>query len=235
MLADNIFVIDFETTGVDTKTCQPLELAVLRSDGMAVVQLIKPTIPIPPEASAVHHIVEADVAGMPSWELVKENFSRLIQMVPEPVLAAHNASYEQGVLGEFVPVRWVCTYKCALVVWPDAPGHKNEVLRYWLKLPGIGRSLHQMAHSAYHDVCVTQLLLMKLLEHKSLQELIDISSKPAQLPYIPIGKHYGLKWSDASVPASYLEWLVSTKDMREDVKFCAQAELDRRRGKRATT
>jgi hypothetical protein len=25
---------------------------------------------------------------------------------------------------------WICTYKCALRVWPDLDGHSNQELRY---------------------------------------------------------------------------------------------------------
>jgi hypothetical protein len=44
---------------------------------------------------------------------------------------------------------------------------------------------------------------------------------------MPMGKHFGAPWSE--VPSGYLVWVTQQADMREDVKFCAKEELERRR------
>src|SRR3972149_5984466 len=58
----NIACIDFETTGPDPKTCEPVELAVVRFEGGEVVSrystLIEPDAAIPPEATAIHGITD---------------------------------------------------------------------------------------------------------------------------------------------------------------------------------
>jgi len=47
---------------------------------------------------------------------------------------AHNAAFEQNFFAaqgiELDP--WICTYKCALRVWPELDGHTHEELRYAL-------------------------------------------------------------------------------------------------------
>lgn len=227
MLPSFVFTIDFETTGIDPATCEVLEIGIVPASGPYIVSFIQPTKPIPPEASAVNHITQQDVEGAPEWGAMKNAFANLILTFETPVLVAHNADYERAVLGDFPEVDWICTYKCALRVWPEAPSHKNEVLRYWLGLPCLGRRYPQNSHSALHDAEVTQQILVKLLEKASLQQLIEWTKEPAMLPRIPFGMHFGKAWSD--VPADYLQWILKQKDMREDVVHCAKKELERRR------
>ena len=172
---EGIYTIDFENTGVDPKTCEPVEVAVFNPTHQDnnCSWFIKPNNPIPPETSAVHHITDADVESAPSWVEVRStlahNFTTNGQKLP--ILVAHNAEYEKSILlrnpegcADFPPVIWICTYKCALRVWPDAPAHRNEVLRYWLKLgTDRGRYAHQQPHSALHDCRVTYAILTALL------------------------------------------------------------------------
>lgn len=228
-------LLDFETTGVDPLTAKPVEMALLNAeDEKFWTVLINPECDIPAETSAVHHITNEDVAASLKWPMVKDALAEAVTSHGQLfVIVAHNAEYEKGVLGDFIPVLWVCTYKCALRVWPDAPNHKNETLRYHLKLgTDRGRSAHQQTHSALHDCRVTRLILIELLKHATLDQLIEWTDQPAQLPYIPMGKFYGKKWNDPAVDVGYLNWLIGTKDMREDVKHCARTELDRRRKQR---
>ena len=57
--------IDIETTGTDPAKDAALEIAsvdLLREGGIANSQesLIRPPIPVPPESSAIHHLIDAD-------------------------------------------------------------------------------------------------------------------------------------------------------------------------------
>lgn len=229
----NCYTIDFETTDVDPKKCEAVEFACVSGAG-SFSFFIKPNNPIPPETSAIHHITDADVAHADSWDAHKRSLSNYFTTspgAPLPILVAHNAEYERTILGDFVPVLWICTYKCALRIWPEAPAHKNEVLRYWLGLgDDRGRNANQHPHSALHDAKVTYLLLQELLKHATLQQLIEWTELPAKLPYMPMGKHYKQKWEE--IPGPYLQWCINTADMREDVKYCCAEELRRRKGVR---
>lgn len=235
---DNVFTIDFETTGVDPKTCEPIELAIFHPQTHEISWFIKPENPIPPETSAVHHIIDSDVQLAPSWKIVRDGFAEMMRTDEGqrlPILVAHNAEYEKTILqrnpegcDDFPPVIWICTYKCALRVWPNAPGHKNEVLRYYLELgEDRGRYAHQQPHSALHDARVTYSLLTELLQHATIEQLVEWSELPAKLPFMPMGKHYKQTWD--TVPAPYLIWCIKQADMREDVKYNAQEELNRRK------
>lgn len=64
--------LDTETTGLDPKTTRIVEIAIVDDDGRTLLNtLLDPGIPIPPEASAIHGITDAQVVGMPRiWELL---------------------------------------------------------------------------------------------------------------------------------------------------------------------
>lgn len=240
MNLNNVFTIDFETTGIDAKTCHPVEVAVAHTS-FTWASLIKPPIPIPAETSAVHHICDEDVVNAGVWPDIRTAMIDVLKRglsandARLPILVAHNAAYEKDIISntpagcaDFPPVIWICTYKCALRVWPDAPAHKNEVLRYFLRLgTNRGRQGHQQPHSALHDTLVTRDLLLELLKHATIEQLVEWTELPAKLPYVPFGKHYKKPWSE--VDSGYLIWVGKQADMREDVKFCAAEELKRRR------
>jgi exodeoxyribonuclease X len=227
-----IKTIDFETTGVDAKTCKPLEVATF--DGTTEIEWLIYCEEVPPETSAVHHITAEDLVKAASWEIVKKALASMCASEPLTILVAHNAAYEKDVIGEgFPPVLWLCTYKAALRIWPNAPAHKNEVLRYWLHLgDDRGRQGLQKPHSALHDAKVTWLILQELLKYTTLEEMIKWTEEPAKLPKMPMGKHYGQTWD--TIPGPYLTWITNQTEMREDVKWCASQELARRKSQYAT-
>jgi DNA polymerase III, epsilon subunit and related 3''-5'' exonucleases len=236
--------IDFETTDKDPEKAEPIECGLHDIDGYETEFFIRPKNPIPPETSAVHHIVDADVAvsGLTyeQYEDALKEFlgSRMLENKADGILLiAHNASYEQTILRNFkfpFPVAWVCTYKVAMVVYSTAPSYGNEALRYWIPLGGLGRAYSQQTHSALHDARVTMQIFEHFLNKKlpdgtlaiSIEDMIQITSKPAQLPRIPFGKHRGTAWS--KVPVDYLQWLMRQPDMSDDVKFCTSQELNKR-------
>lgn len=227
------YIIDFETTDKDPLKALPVELAYIRSGTpLAYEILINPGIPIPPETSAIHHITDEDVVGAPGWGDVQGSLIDDIGYACNSgtvILVAHNATYEQGILrnATFSPaVDWICTYKAAMRVWPDAPSFSNEGLRYWLKLGGLGRRYNQGTHSALHDCKVTELLYLELLKHATVEDMIEWQKVPAKLPKIPFGKHRGLTWD--KVPTDYLQWSLAQADMDESVKACSKDELMRR-------
>lgn len=222
-----IRVVDIETLGLepDSGVCEIGFVDVFRSRiGSAAGLLVNPGKPIPPEASAIHHIIDADVEGAPSWI----DAARTV-LAGEHVVAyaAHNARFEQKFIAPELThgKPWICTYKCALRVWPDAPSHSNQTLRYWLKLP-VDRAECRDVHRALPDAIVTAHLLNELLKMASTKQLIEWSRAPALLIKVGFGKHFGMKWAD--VPDDYLSWLLK-QEMDEDVLFTAKSVFQGRR------
>lgn len=217
-------VIDLETTGA------PPEADVVEAAFVNVKQVeeawqevgegqtfVRAERPVEVEARAAHHIADQEIARGADWRVVGVRLK-----AGADALVAHNAAFERAFIDDDVP--WICTYKAALRLWPDAPRHSNQVLRYYLDCdPG---EAGMPPHRALPDCKVTARILMRCLERASVEELIEWSSEPALLPRIPFGKHRGSKWSE--VPFGYLSW-ASRQDFDEDVAHCIRTELDRRK------
>lgn len=233
MIPSNISVVDTETTGIDTKTCKIVEVAAFNavggSDYNAFDRYVNPGEPIPPEVSAVHHICDADVADAQSWDAVKGALSAYLVANNIDTLVAHNYEYDSVVLGLGPDYKWICTYKCALRQWPDAPSHKNEVLCYYLGVGSRGRSGRTgNSHSALFDAKQTAAILEELLKHQSIETLIQWTKEPKQLSKIMFGKHIGKRWHE--IDSGYLQWMCKQADMDKDIVGCAARELASRRG-----
>lgn len=175
------------------------------------------------EASSVHHIVAADVLDRPSFDEIRP---RLFDAAPS-YFVAHGADFERG-LFDSGETPWIDTYKIALRIWPDAPAHKLQVLRYHLDLPR-GRDVGA-AHRAGPDSLLCALLMQRIIETDkfSLADMVRFSDGPALLPRIPFGMHYGKKWDE--VPVSYLEWIVNKSELDRDAKANAKLWLNKRAG-----
>jgi exodeoxyribonuclease X len=229
-----IRVFDIETTGIDAKEDRIIEIAAYDLnpfDGTiewAGDRLCNPGRPIPPGASAVHHLIDADVADAPLFGQVWSEFSP----PAITVYAAHNCEFESAFLPTPRGVDWICTYKAALHAWPDAPAHNNQALRYWRGFdsrPTFDRGIAKLAHRAGPDAYVTAHLLLDLLQVASVAQLIACTKQPKRYPSLAFGKHRGMKWAD--VPGDYLAWLRDGKhEMDADWRLCAKRELARRQG-----
>jgi exodeoxyribonuclease X len=217
-----IRVIDFETTGLppDADVVEAAYVNVIdgRTDGTGWSSLVKPTRLISVEARAAHHLSDADVAGGISWA---ETIERLIYST---IFCAHNADFEMAF---FNPEgsRWIDTYKCALRLWPEAPKHTNQVLRYFLDGCDPGK-VGMPPHRALPDCHVTARILIKCLGLVDIEQLIAWSAEPPLLPRVPMGKHFGKPWSE--VPTDYLEW-ATRQDFDAGVAHTVRTELKRRR------
>ncbi len=176
---------------------------------------------MPPQARAVHHISMQELDGA-------EPFDPAEVIDEEYAIVAHNADYEKSFMVG-VEARWICSYKCSLRIWPDAPGHSNSVLRYWLEDQGLLSLDHEKAmppHRAGPDAYVTAHILLALLKVATVEEMIKWSGEPRLLPGCPIGKFRGKPW--AEVEWGFLNWMLRQPDMEEDLKWNARRELDRR-------
>ena len=77
-----LVVFDIESTGVNPMRDRIVELAVLKimPDGtsQSTVRRVNPEMPIPPGATAVHGISDADVADKPPFSVIAANFARYL-------------------------------------------------------------------------------------------------------------------------------------------------------------
>jgi exodeoxyribonuclease X len=227
-----IRVIDLETAGTGPlDVCEVGWQDVVReADGLWRItdergaRLVNPGRPISPETMAVHHILDAHVADAPLWKAVAPGV-----LQPEGgvvALAAHRAAFEQRYCRPALTggAPWICTWKCALRVWPELMRFSNQMLRYQRHPEGLVHELGLPAHRALPDAYVTAHHLRDLLNAASLEDLLAWSGEPGLLPRVPAGDHRGKAWRDLSDTALQL----LAKDRDRDVRFSAETELRRR-------
>jgi exodeoxyribonuclease X len=223
-----IRVVDIETTGMSPG--EGAEVIELGWHDIGVpcfgVRLFGCERPCPPEVRAVHHIHPSEYEGFPlfdSGRFWSEATEAGIQYV-----AAHNAEFEQQFLGSHALMPWLCTYRVALRLWPDAPHHGNQSLMYWLGLDTeLDEGRRHPPHRALPDAYVTAAILQRQLCEVGVEQMSRWTSEPRLLPTCPIGKFRGRPW--AEVESGFLSWMLRQPDMEADLRWNAQRELDRRR------
>ena len=231
-----IRVIDLETTGQAPPAHGVCEIGwqdvVLGADGRWELhgeggqRYVNPGRPIPPITQAIHHILDEQVADAPFWQDVARP---VLDPYPRRVaLAAHRADFEQQYCTPALTrgADWICTWKCALRLWPDSPSFSNQVLRYWRKPHGIEHERGLPAHRAFLDAYVTAFHLRDMLNESSLKQLIDWSNIPGLLPRVRFGPDRGKAWTE--IDDDSLTKFLGDRDI--DVRYTAETELARRRG-----
>jgi len=221
---DLIAVVDVETTGI-SETDQVVEWATVTvPGGLRFRAMVQPTVPISLEARAVHHITDAELEGCwPMSRILNEETS--ICGEGATVMAAHNLEFDlrmllqSGVPREALPARTVCTWRCALHLYPDSPAHSNQVLRYYLGLEV--PPVDEPPHRALPDAVVTAALLERMLTERSLAELEALTGQPALLARVPFGKSRGRPW--AEMDRGFCLWVLDPRQtFNSDVKHTAR-------------
>ena len=220
-----VVTIDTETTGFEPETNSILEIAGVREDRSWFSSLVRPTTKISYGAMATHHITEEMVAQAQDLD------SALTYFLPHTddgyVFVAHNAQFDSSFMPEWHRSQsWICTWRVASHLWPDAESHSNQSLRYELGLDvgDMPEKAGGMAHRALYDAWVTAKLLERCMDNfgHGIDELIELTKKPLLLTKVRFGKHRDELWSD--VPKSYLRWILS-QDFDNDVKNTAEFHL----------
>jgi exodeoxyribonuclease X len=208
-----IYFFDTETTG-NTIDDRLVQLAI-KERGVATPvlnELYKSPMPIPFEASAVHHISNKKVAHKPlfqespDYQKIKDLFEN-----PENIFVAHNAAFDEQMLKNegVVPANIICTLKVArtLDVKNTFTNYKLQYLRYALDI-----ELEVPAHDALADVLVLEQLFEYLLKDSSIEKMLEISKNPVLMKTFSFGKHNGKTLEEvASTDSGYLKWMLDQK------------------------
>jgi DNA polymerase III epsilon subunit family exonuclease len=98
-LADaTLVVFDFETTGLDvTRGARVVEIGALKLERGDVaghfLTLVDPGVPVPADATAIHGLTDADLAGQPGFA---DAFPRFLAFAGDAVLVAHNLPFDMS-------------------------------------------------------------------------------------------------------------------------------------------
>lgn len=155
------------------------------------VLYVNPGRPISPETMAVHHIVDEYVADALMWKLLAPDV-----LQPQggiAALTAHRAAFEQRYCSprQSGGAPWICTWKCALRLWPQLQSLSNQMLRYQRMPAGLVHSVGLPAHRAFPDAYVTAHHLRDMVKLASLEQLLEWSKEPGLLPGFPAGSERG--------------------------------------------
>lgn len=96
-IEQNALILDTETTGLDD-TAQIVEITLIDCEGKVLMDtLVRPSSPIPADASAIHGISDDLVANAPSWTEVHHQFLELVAGRP---VVIYNADYDTRIINQ---------------------------------------------------------------------------------------------------------------------------------------
>jgi len=173
LIAHRFYVLDTETTGLGASD-EIVQIAILDGSGAAAMrQLVKPTIPIPPVASAVHGIGDSDVEDAPSF---KDIYIRLSTLLAGQVVIAYNMDFDWRMLQQSasryrLPAMRIGKRDCAMKQYARFKGVRHSKGRnyVWHKL-GAAAAQEGLqvtrAHDAFDDARLTLSLIHKMAESR---------------------------------------------------------------------
>jgi len=234
--AVRILFLDTETTGADPATAEVCEVAFLLAEynGFSFTgekqvfeTLVKPSVPIPPEASAVNQISNRMVDNSPAAEEIAGQIKELTEQAD--YIAAHNLPYDYEILNRQYPSLFkrfnngmqIDTLRLSRHIWQEIPSHSLQALRYRFDLD---RNIQGEAHRALFDTELVQSLLHFSLKQESclgLQNgwnaLVDFIFSPLEVRIFTFGKYRGTLVEDTVArDPDYIRWLLKQKWLPEE-------------------
>lgn len=207
-MAKRAIYYDTETTGVRPLQDKIIEIAAYDPlSDTSFVSLINPGVPIPEEATRIHHITNEMVASAPSFAVVAKQFLEFCS--GDVVLIAHNNdSFDKPILeAEFARTdltlpswSYLDSLKWARKYRPDLPRHSLQHLR---EVFGIEAN---NAHRALDDVIILHKVFSLLVGDLTLEQMLSLYNPNELLRHMPFGKHKGSLLQD--VPKNYFRWLL---------------------------
>ncbi|PZN17066.1 MAG: DNA polymerase III subunit epsilon [Proteobacteria bacterium] len=168
LVALDAAVIDLETTGLDARSARAVQIGIVRISQGRIVEdekinvLVNPGMSIPPSATAIHGICDADVKNAPPFS---EIISKIEEFVGDAVVLGHTVGYDLSIMKreyllanrEWRQPRALDVRALARLAAPGLANHNIETLCDWLKVPLVGR------HTAMGDAETTARLFLALV------------------------------------------------------------------------
>ncbi|MBU6430383.1 MAG: 3'-5' exonuclease [Cyanobacteria bacterium REEB65] len=164
----NFVILDTETTGLDD-SAEVCQVGILSPTGAVLLDtFVRPTIPIPPDATRIHGITDAMVANWPDFGQVGPKIRAL---VGDNDLVVYNLAYDRRILAQSAiaaRLRWppICSLArqhCAMEEYSRFYGQWNDYHQSfrWQRLPPVPG---ETAHSAIGDCKATLALIRRMAE-----------------------------------------------------------------------
>jgi exodeoxyribonuclease X len=230
-----VLFLDTETTGADPETAEVCELALLlttyagferdRTADSVLETLVRPSAPIPPEASAIHHITNRMLADSPPIADITGTVRDLADRAD--FVCAHNLAFDLTILkrelpevfGSITPEMELDSLRLARHIWPAIPSHALQALRYRYDLD---LGLEGDAHRALFDTVLVRSLMeyaigAGLTGCTDWVSLAELCRSPLDIQTFSFGKYRGKLVEDiAAEDADYIRWLLRQKWLTEE-------------------
>ena len=163
-----VVVLDTETTGLDVSRDRVIEIGAVRLNAGDIKEidtysaLVNPRMPIPPAASAIHRIVDDDVASAPDFT---EAMAAFAEWCGSPVIVGYSIGFDLAILKaehercglDWQMPRHLDVSHLVHVLGPNLPNESLETVAAWLKLEVTDR------HRALGDAVLTAQIFMALI------------------------------------------------------------------------
>jgi len=210
MAARPIFY-DTETTGIKAENDRIVEIAAYDPiQDKSLEELVNPGIPIPEEASKVHHITDDMVKDAPPFKEIGQRFIDFCS--GDVILIAHNNDnfdihflrheFKRHEL-DMPEWRFFDTLKWARRYRPDLPRHALQFLR---EIYGVEAN---NAHRALDDVIVLHEVFRKMSDDLDIEQSYNLLCSPRDIKVMPFGKYQGKPLEQ--VPEDYVKWLAKSE------------------------
>ncbi|MCD4847720.1 MAG: hypothetical protein K8R76_05985 [Candidatus Aegiribacteria sp.] len=230
-----VLYLDTETTGIDTETSQICEVAFLLStyigfsrvadQDIELIELVLPQDPVPPEASAIHHITNSMLEGKPSIESISDSIQDLF--CKADLICAHNLPFDLGILtrqlpgifSDIKPDMKLDSLRLSRHIWPSIPSHALQVLRYRFELDS---SISGNAHRAMFDTKLVRALVEFIIEQhlitsENWKELMEYTQSSLEIKIFSFGKYRGKLVEDiVAQDEDYIRWLLRQQWVPDD-------------------
>ncbi len=239
-LKNPLLFFDIESTGLKIATDRIVELSAVKvfpnGDQEIKTRRINPTIPISPEAQAIHGISNEDVAGCPTFKEVAKSLANWMSGCD---FAGYNSlKFDIPMLAEeFIRAGVEFDFRKRKIVDVQNIFHKMEQRTLSAAYQFYCGKTLENAHSAEADTLATYEVLMAQLDKyvdlkNDVQFLADFSAKNRNLDYagaiilneddLPVfnfGKHKGKSVESVLTKEdpNYYSWMMS-KDFTLDTK-----------------
>ncbi|MCI2082545.1 MAG: 3'-5' exonuclease [Bacteroidales bacterium] len=250
-LTNPLLFFDLESTGLDVAKDRIVEISCVKvyPDGHEEVKTrrINPTIPIPPEATAIHHITNDDVKDCPTFKQVAKS---LAQWIGKSDIAGYNSlKYDIPLLNEeFLRAEISFDFRKRHLLDVQNIFHKMEQRTLIAAYKFYCNKDLTAAHSAEGDTEATYEVLKAQLDRypndlkNDVSFLANFSTKTKNADYAgriiyndkdqPIfnfGKHKGKLVTDIlkSEP-SYYDWMMNGDFTRDTKKVLTAIKLSMR-------
>lgn len=220
LIALDALVVDTETTGLDPRTAEIVEIALVPLVGLqmrtadTIRHLVRPAKPIPRDAAHIHGIDDAAVKDAPPFAGI---WPELLSCIGDRIVIGHSIGYDLAVLRQectraavaWRPPRTLDVRLLAEVVAPNLPDYALERLAAWLDVACEDR------HSARGDAVTTGRIFQGLvprLRDRGIRTLAEAERACANLSAVR-DTHHRLGWVE---PGADVDEAVTRELLRLD-------------------